>query len=66
MGCGWCEDGCKTIAGIIEGHLAGLLFGENPWETEGIWDRLFRASTPYGRKGLALMAISAAPTLCRA
>ena len=58
-GTGWCEDGCDNIDRIINGHLSRLLIGQNPFEIEGLWDRMFRASTPYGRKGLALMAISA-------
>lgn len=59
IGTGWCEDGCGAIAPIIERHLSRLLADQNPLEVEGIWDRLFRASIPYGRKGVALQAISA-------
>ncbi|MFN0197543.1 MAG: enolase C-terminal domain-like protein, partial [Planctomycetaceae bacterium] len=58
-GTGWCEDGCQAIKPIIDHHLSRLLIGENPFEVEGLWDRLFRASIPYGRKGAALEAISA-------
>lgn len=59
VGRGWCEDGVRCIASIIERHLGPLVVGADAYEYEGIWDRLFRASTPYGRKGLALMALSA-------
>lgn len=59
LGSGWCEDGCRTIGAIIDSHLSRLLIGQNPLETEGLWDRMFRASIPYGRKGMALEAISA-------
>ena len=58
-GVGWCEDGCQTIANIVDNHLQRLLIGQNPCEVEGLWDRLFRATLPYGRKGIALQAISA-------
>jgi L-rhamnonate dehydratase len=58
-GVGWCEDGCDTIGNVIKHHLSRLLIGQNPSEIEGLWDRLFRASLPYGRKGIALHAISA-------
>jgi L-alanine-DL-glutamate epimerase-like enolase superfamily enzyme len=58
-GTGWCEDGCNAVSRIIDGHLSRLIVGQCPFETEGLWDRMFRASTPYGRKGIALMAISA-------
>jgi L-rhamnonate dehydratase len=58
-GIGWCEDGCGAIKPIIDHHLSRLLIGQNPFEVEGLWDRLFRASIPYGRKGAAIEAISA-------
>lgn len=59
IGSGWCEDGCETVALIIDRHLGRLLIGQEAGEIEGLWDRLFRASLPYGRKGIALQAISA-------
>ncbi len=58
-GYGWCEDGCATTQGLVDRHLSRLLIGQDAREIEGLWDRLFRASLPYGRKGLALQAISA-------
>ncbi len=59
QGHGWCEDGCRAVAPVVENHLQRLLIGQNPGEVEGIWDRLYRATLPYGRKGVALQAISA-------
>jgi len=44
---------------MVEDHLAHLLVGENPTNTERLWDQMYRASLPYGRKGLPIMAISA-------
>jgi L-rhamnonate dehydratase len=44
---------------IIEDHLAHLLLGEDPAAVERLWDQMYRASVPYGRKGLPIMAISA-------
>ena len=58
-GSGWCEDGCSAISLIIENHLSRLLIGQDAGEIEGLWDRLFRATLPYGRKGVALHALSA-------
>lgn len=58
-GSGWCEDGCDAIKNFIGLHLKNLLIGQESSEIEGLWDRLFRASFPYGRKGAALHAISA-------
>jgi len=43
---------------IVEQHLKRLLVGQDPRDTERLWDQMFRATLPYGRKGLPLMAIS--------
>ncbi len=59
IGTGWCEDGCSAIGPMIDNHLSRLLIDQNPFEVEGLWDRLFRATLPYGRKGAVLHAISA-------
>jgi L-rhamnonate dehydratase len=59
VGVGWCEDGCHLIGPILDHHLKRLIIGVSPFEYEGLWDRLFRASIPYGRKGAALEAIAA-------
>jgi L-alanine-DL-glutamate epimerase-like enolase superfamily enzyme len=39
--------------------LATLLVGENPLEVERLWYRMYRGSIYYGRRGVALQAISA-------
>ena len=44
---------------IIEHHLKSLLVGRDPRDTELLWDLMFRATLPYGRKGLPIMALSA-------
>lgn len=59
VGHGWCEDGCSATAPVVENHLQRLLLGQDPHDVEGLWDRLFRATLPYGRKGSVLQAISA-------
>lgn len=61
------DDGLVGIGGtapaparlIVEGHFAHLLDGEDPADVERLWDQMYRSSLPYGRKGLAIMAISA-------
>ena len=58
-GLGWTEDGCKAVKSIIDHHLARFVVGRSPFETEKLWDVMFRASIPYGRKGAAIEAISA-------
>ena len=59
VGQGWCEDGVGAVEGVVERHLRNLLVGAHAYETEGLWDRMYRATLPYGRKGIALQAISA-------
>jgi L-rhamnonate dehydratase len=51
--------GGVPAAWIIRHHFARFLVGEDARNINRIWDQLYRASLPYGRKGLAIMAISA-------
>lgn len=44
---------------IIERHLSRFLLGQHPSHVERLWDQMYRASIYYGRKGLALNALSA-------
>ncbi|HET7568163.1 MAG TPA: L-rhamnonate dehydratase [Gaiellaceae bacterium] len=46
---------------LVEGHLARFLAGRelSRESIEEIWEQLYRATLPYGRRGLALFAISA-------
>ena len=59
IGTGWCEDGCEAVSPIVENHLSRMLIGQDPLDIESLWDRLFRATLPYGRKGAVLQVISA-------
>jgi L-rhamnonate dehydratase len=43
---------------IILNHFKKLLVGEDPFDVERLWDIMFRSSLPYGRKGVAIMAMS--------
>lgn len=46
---------------VVNGHFAELLNGKPVNSTddiEAIWDDLYTASIPYGRKGIAIMALS--------
>ena len=51
--------GGEAAAFIIEKHLALFAEGQSACDRTHIWDQMFRASIHYGRKGLALHAISA-------
>ena len=39
--------------------LASLIIGENPLEVERLWYKMYRGSIYYGRRGVAIQAISA-------
>lgn len=49
------EAGCY----IVEQHLARFVEGQDPRNTELIWDQMWRSTINYGRKGLPIQCISA-------
>lgn len=51
--------GGAPAAWLIHHHFRRFLVGEDARNINKIWDELFRASLPYGRKGLPIMAVSA-------
>jgi L-rhamnonate dehydratase len=48
----------KLAPTIIEEQLKNILIGQNPFDTELLWEQMFRASVFYGRKGAAIEVIS--------
>jgi Mandelate racemase / muconate lactonizing enzyme, N-terminal domain len=50
--------GSEAVAMIVERHLQPLVVGESPFNTELIWEKMFRSTINIGRKGLVLEAIS--------
>ncbi len=44
---------------IIDEYLAGLVIGQDPFDYEYIWQRMYRSTHAWGRKGVAMAAISA-------
>jgi L-rhamnonate dehydratase len=51
--------GGAPAAWLIKHHFSRFVVGEDARNINRIWDELYRASLPYGRKGLTIMAISA-------
>lgn len=51
--------GNGAAAYILQHHLKPMLLGENPFDVEAIWEKMFRSTLNYGRKGVVLEAISA-------
>jgi L-rhamnonate dehydratase len=57
VGYGTTEGGVASAA-IIELHLAAMVEGQPASAHEAIWDRMFRSTIHYGRKGLVMHALS--------
>lgn len=43
---------------VVESILAPLLLGSDPSRVEELWQRMYDATVPFGRKGIAVMALS--------
>jgi L-rhamnonate dehydratase len=54
-----CSIGGEPACYVIEKHLNRFVVGEDPRNVELIWDQMWRATMPDGRKGLVVQAISA-------
>jgi len=44
---------------VIDLYLKPLLIGHDPWDTEFLWQKMYRKTMAFGRKGIGMVAISA-------
>jgi L-alanine-DL-glutamate epimerase-like enolase superfamily enzyme len=44
---------------LIDTYLRPLLLGADPWDIEFLWQQMYRRTLAFGRKGVAMAAISA-------
>src|SRR5687768_7962116 len=44
---------------VIDAYLRPMLIGADPWDVELLWQRMYRATMAFGRKGIGMVAISA-------
>ena len=44
---------------VIDLYLKPLLIGADPWDTELLWQQMYRKTMAFGRKGIGMAAISA-------
>ncbi|MFN3776738.1 L-rhamnonate dehydratase [Sphingomonas parapaucimobilis] len=49
----------RIAKAIIDEYLAALVIGQDPWDYEYLWQRMYRATLAWGRKGVTMAAISA-------
>jgi len=49
----------RIAKAIIDEYLAPLVIGHDPWDYEYLWQRMYRATHAWGRKGVTMAAISA-------
>ena len=53
----------ESGAGVFEG-LRTLVLGEDPFEVERLWDKIYRGTIYYGRRGVAMQALSGFDIAC--
>ncbi len=51
--------GNGAAAYVLEHHLKPIVLGQNPFDVELLWEKMYRSTLNYGRKGLVIEAISA-------
>src|SRR6478672_2635834 len=44
---------------VIDRHLKPLLIGKDPWDSEFLWQLMYRKTMAFGRRGIGMVAISA-------
>jgi L-rhamnonate dehydratase len=44
---------------VIDLYLKPLLLGQDPWDTDFLWQHMYRKTMAFGRKGIGMVAISA-------
>jgi L-rhamnonate dehydratase len=59
IGIGNCALAPVVAKQIIDSYLTPLVVGEDPWDYEFIWQRMYRSTLAWGRKGIGMAAISA-------
>lgn len=53
----------ESGAGVFEG-LRALVIGEDPFEVERLWDKIYRGTIYFGRRGVAMQILSGFDIAC--
>lgn len=48
----------RGLKAVIEEILAPIVIGEDPTDTERLWEKTYRQTLPHGRRGLLIVAMS--------
>jgi len=59
VGIGNCALAPRIAKEIIDTYLSPLLIGEEPFDYEYLWQKMYRSTMAWGRKGIGMAAISA-------
>jgi L-alanine-DL-glutamate epimerase-like enolase superfamily enzyme len=59
VGIGNCALAPRIAKAIIDAYLAPLVIGCDPFDVEAIWQKMYRSTIAWGRKGIGMAAISA-------
>lgn len=59
VGIGNAALGPQATKQVIDLYLKHLLIGQNPWDSEFLWQHMYRRTMAFGRKGIGMAAISA-------
>jgi L-rhamnonate dehydratase len=49
---------------VVNAYLKPLAIGESPFNTELLWEKMYRSTVRFGRKGVVIAAISAVDIAC--
>lgn len=58
IGIGNCALAPRIAKEIIDIYLAPMIIGEDPFDNEYLWQKMYRAIIAWGRKGIGMAAIS--------
>jgi L-rhamnonate dehydratase len=59
IGIGNCALAPRIAKQIVDEYLAPIAIGEDPFDNEYIWQKMYRRTLAWGRKGIGMAAISA-------
>lgn len=63
-GVGTCGSASVGIAPVVNHHLGTLVTGDDPFNVELLWSKMYRATVRFGRRGVAVAALSGIDIAC--